>query len=64
MLLLALATLPTSSAVQIFMVPPGMLGAALLGLHPVALGDKNSLMEYQRPAFFLPLPRVALEFSG
>lgn len=56
MLLLALATLPTSSAVQTLMVPPGMLGAALLGLYPVALGDEYSLMEYQRPAFFLPHP--------
>lgn len=43
-LLLALAALPASSVVQTRMVPPGMAGAALLGLHPVTLGDEYSLM--------------------
>lgn len=58
-----LAALPASSAGQTCMVPPGMVGADLFGLYPVALGDKYSLMAYERPAFFSPLPGAALAFS-
>lgn len=43
-LLLALAALPASSVAQTRMVPPGMVGAAVLGLHPVTLGDEYSSM--------------------